>query len=45
MWSQPVRLDDNHDFETIILDTEGLNSVGNKRKDLMVKIHRKRSDY
>ena len=27
MWSQPVKLSEDHDFETIILDTEGLNSV------------------
>jgi len=34
MWSEPVRLSEDHDFETIILDTEGLNSV---RKTLNIQ--------
>jgi hypothetical protein len=27
MWSEAVRLCDDHDFDTLILDTEGLNSI------------------
>lgn len=42
MWSQAVKLSEDHDFETIILDTEGLNSVRKYINLSIVKENRKR---
>ena len=45
MWSEPVKLSEDHDFETIILDTEGLNSVRNYLNNSKFLNNRTRCNY